>query len=204
MFLEEGVQNLGDWRSLFFSCFPAPPRGLVYYSRHIDFLHVLTQWTKASGRERQTNTVNNEKNTMKVKQCLRWLCTRSRTDSWGGQWPHQSHRGWAFSKTAAHWASRGSSRALSFSPLPLLTIALFPGVLPREREPCGKAWCIREEGGGRVDKKWGGISWLKWVFNFLVNLNYTHFPWGLLLQRIKTLQSFLTEWKFLDCQFTSF
>ena len=36
-------------------CFsPAPPRGVAYYSRHIDFLHVLTQGWKASGRERQT------------------------------------------------------------------------------------------------------------------------------------------------------
>ena len=36
-------------------CFsPAPPRGLAYYSRHIDFLHVLTQGSKPSGRERQT------------------------------------------------------------------------------------------------------------------------------------------------------
>ena len=42
-------------------------RSLAYDSRHIDFLYVITQWFKASGRDREINTVNNENHKMKVK-----------------------------------------------------------------------------------------------------------------------------------------
>lgn len=72
VFLKEGVERgtlgrLTPWG--FFYCL-ASPRGLARYPRHTDFLRVFTQWLKASGREKQTNTVNNEKYEMKVKQRL--------------------------------------------------------------------------------------------------------------------------------------
>lgn len=41
------------------------------------------------------------------------------------------------------------------------------------------------------------------VQNFLVNLDFTDFPWGLLLGRIKTLLSFQTV-EIRSCQSTSF
>lgn len=111
---------------MFFSC---TSQGSVYYSRHIDF--PACSYSGVEGLwERETNTVNRgEKYNPHT-----WLTShRSGADLWGHR-PHQSHRGSAFSKTvSANWASRGPSGALHVSSPPLLTISLFPRVLP-ERE----------------------------------------------------------------------
>ena len=113
--------------------------GKCVFLLHLPRLSVLlqTHWFPACSYsgveglwERETNTVNKEKNTIRTPS---WLHTGSGADLWG-HGPHQSHRGSAFSKTmSANWASCGPSGALSVSSPPLLTISLFPRVLP-ERE----------------------------------------------------------------------
>lgn len=117
MFLEAGVErgNLGRPPLLVFLLLCCPSqKGLAFVSRYIDFLHVLTQWLKASGRDRQINTTNNEKYKIKVKQYLSCLHTGSSTDSHGVC--TKAVAGEAFSKTVSgHWASRGLSRGLNFS-----------------------------------------------------------------------------------------
>lgn len=171
----------------------------MYYSRHIDFLHVLTQGSKASGRERQT------------------LWTRRKIQS--------AHLADFTPDQEQISGDTGHTRATEDQPFqrPCLLIGLHvghpepymshhrrfspflcsPEFCQREREHCWKAWCIPEQGGRRLDKsEVGFLGWNECSISWWIWISQT-FPGACYLGESKLCCHF-KQWKFVDCQSTSF